>query len=115
MRSWYIRYKDYVVMVLIGLCFFKSCQSCSRERYNAYNELKYNNIIDSLNNQLINTRSKVDSLEGDIRMYKGEMQMMSDIISQYKDANKVLRDDNIHYRNTNKVLVNTNKQIVNKD
>jgi uncharacterized protein YllA (UPF0747 family) len=115
MKSWYNRYKDYIVIVLIGLCMFKTCQSCSRERYNTYNELKYTNIIDSLNNQLVNTQSKADSLEGDIRMYEGEIQMMKDMISQYKDANKMLRDDNIHYRNANKVLVNTNKQIINKD
>lgn len=115
MRSWYIRYKDYIVVVLIGLCMFKTCQSCSRERYNEYNNLKHNEIVDSLNSKLIKSYSKIDSLEGDIRMYTGEIQILNDMISQYKDANKMLRDDNAHYRNTNKVLVNTNKQIINKD
>jgi uncharacterized membrane protein YgaE (UPF0421/DUF939 family) len=115
MKDWYNKYKNYVVIGLLVLLGFKSCQSCSKSRLVEYNEAKYGVLVDSLVN-LSNEKDKlVDSLKNDIRLYTNELQSLNKIIDQYKEVNQTLKDDNKHYRNTNRVLVNTNNQIINKE
>lgn len=107
MKKLYQKYKDWVVITLVLLFAFKSCQSCSRNRLIKFNEAKYTNQIDSLNDSINNYIFKVQSIEDSLNMYKNMIHIL-------KDNNDILLESNKHYRTTNNILIKTNKEIINK-
>ena len=115
MKKFYQKYKDWVVIGLLGLFLFKSCQSCSRSRFIDFNEKKHLAVVDSLCNHINILDDSIDDLHSDEQLYIKEIQSLNQLIEQYKTTNRSLMDDNSHYRNANRVLVNTNNQIINKD
>lgn len=114
MKKIYHKYKDWVVIGLLILLGFKSCQSCSRSRTLEFNNIKHNALIDSLKTDILNITDINDSLSNVINIYMTENHALQNTINIYKEENRNLKDDNRHYRNTNRALVNTNNQIINK-
>ena len=115
MRKFYNKYVNYIVGALLTISLFKSCQSCSRNRTIKYNELKNNELVDSLNSNIYKLTKDVDSLENIIIIQQKEISNLTNLANQYKTINNNLNESNKYYMNTNKILINTNNKIINKD
>ena len=112
--SWYRKYIDWIVVILVCLLALKSCQSCSRNH--ALNFVEYNHnqsemvLKDSIvsQNDIITSQLRsIDSLHIELRNSQLQVQILRDEITELRDMNK-------HFQTTNHTLVSTNKELINK-
>lgn len=104
----YNKYIHWIVIILFCLWGLKSCQSCSIKRQLDYNSIKYENIIDSLNCEIVKLTDSVKSQKDSLYIYRIQLDNMN-------EKNQILNNVNKHFQNTNKVLINTNKNLSNKE
>ena len=107
-KEFYNKYINWIVVVLICLVMLKGCQSCTKERRLEFNEIRTEQIVDSLNNEISSLYKQIDSLNNDIALKNKD-------INHLKSTNDNLSTANKHYRVTNNTLVNTNKKLTEKN
>ena len=96
-KEFYNKYVNWIVIVLICLVMIKGCQSCTRKRQVRFNEIKTEQMSNSLN-------ITIDSLNKVISLKDKDIEYL-------KATNESLETSNKYYRNTNNTLVNTNKKL----
>ena len=104
LKEIYTKYTKWIVIVLLCLLTFKSCQSCSRNRTMQFNDIQYTEQIDSLNVVIDSLEMRNDLLSDSINHYKLEVKSLNKLIDKYEK-------DNNHYKSMNKSLINTNKEL----
>ena len=107
METFYKKYVNYIVGILLVICCAKSCKSCSLERELMWNENTYRYEIELLENQ-------VDSLEYMIDVRDDSINKLYYILNIKTSEMKRLDDINNHLKNTNKGLIETTKNLSNK-
>lgn len=104
LKEIYTKYTKWIIVILLCLLTFKSCQSCSRNRTMQFNDLQYTEYIDSLNTVIDSLEMRNDSLLDSVNQYKIEVKNLNKLIDRYEK-------DNNHYKSMNKSLINTNKEL----
>lgn len=104
MKELYKKYINWIIVFLICLCCFKSCQSCSRGRSLDYQKYSYEYVIDSLNKDIIHYQDTIKSQQDTIKIYQIQLNIMD-------ENNKMLKESNKYFQNTNRTLINTNKEL----
>ena len=108
LKTIYEKYKNWIVVILIGLFCFKSCQSCSRSRQLEFNNIKHIEIIEKYNDDIDSLNKTIQIINDSLNLYKVTNEILKDNIDMLKFTNK-------HYQQTNKTLIQTNKEILNKE
>lgn len=103
-KEFYNKYVNWVVIILICLVMVKGCQSCSGRRQVEFNEIKIEQISDSLNITIDSLNRQIDSLNKVISLKDKDIEYLN-------AANETLEASNKYYRNTNNTLINTNKKL----
>lgn len=103
-KEFYNKYVNWVVIILICLVMVKGCQSCSGKRQIEFNEIKTEQISDSLNITIDSLNRQIDSLNKVISLKDKDIEYL-------KATNETLEASNKYYRNTNNTLINTNKKL----
>lgn len=101
MKNLYQKYINWIVILLVVLCSFKTCQSCSRSR-----QLEYLQSI-----QIETTESYKDTLN----IYKDSLKLKQIEVTYLNDKIKSLKGSNAYLRNTNKGLIKVNEKLSNKE
>ena len=108
MKNLYQKYINWIVIFLIVLCSFKTCQSCSRSR-----QLEY---IQSTTTE--NIGYYIDTLtiyKDSLNMYKDSLRVKTIEVYYLNDKIKTLKGSNTYLRNTNKGLIKVNEKLSNKE
>jgi len=103
-KEFYNKYINWIVIVLICLVMVKGCQSCTGRRQVEFNEIKTEQMSDSLNITIDSLNRQIDSLNKVISLKDKD-------IEHLKATNETLEASNKYYRNTNNTLINTNKKL----
>ena len=103
-REFYNRYINWIVVVLVCLVMIKGCKSCTIEREMIYNNIKTEQIIDSLSSTIISLNNEIDSLNNVIDLNNKDIEYL-------KVSNNTLGQANKYYRDANNTLVNTNRKL----
>lgn len=103
-KEFYNKYVNWVVIILICLVMVKGCQSCSGRRQIEFNEIKTEQISDSLNITIYSLNRQIDSLNKVISLKDKDIEYL-------RTTNETLEASNKYYRNTNNTLINTNKRL----
>lgn len=103
-KEFYNKYINWIVIVLICLVMVKGCQSCTGRRQVEFNEIKTEQMSDSLNITIDSLNRQIDSLNKVISLKDKD-------IEHLKATNETLEASNNYYRNTNNTLINTNKKL----
>ena len=69
MRKFIDKYYIWIIIVLSVLFLFKNCQSCSRNRALEFNDIIYESIMDSMENDINNQLIYISLLEDSIKTY----------------------------------------------
>ena len=101
MKNLYQKYINWIVILLVVLCSFKTCQSCSRSR-----QLEYLQSIQ------IET---VESYKDTLNIYKDSLKLKQIEVTYLNDKIKSLKGSNAYLRNTNKGLIKVNEKLSNKE
>ena len=101
MKNLYQKYINWIVILLVVLCSFKTCQSCSRSR-----QLEYLQSI-----QIETMESYKDTLN----IYKDSLKLKQIEVTYLNDKIKSLKGSNAYLRNTNKGLIKVNEKLSNKE
>lgn len=112
-KNWITSNSKVIIICLLVLLMLKSCSTCTSKRQYEYKTVKYEYIIDSLENNIEN-----NSIE-----YNNIIHQMNDTIYILRSQNKILFDaindikiDRDYYRKVNNDLVNvTNNLSIKKD
>ena len=104
MKKFYNKYANVIVICLLFLLFCKSCQSCYRANQIEWNEIKYEQTIDSVNNIIDHQNYIIDSLVSQLNIYKEKIQSL-------EVQNDILNELNKNQIATNKALINTNNNL----
>ena len=97
-----------IVVIVLILFLFKSCQSCSRKRQLDYVTYQTEQKIDSLTGIIDSCKYVISHQQDSINRYKFEVSVM-------QDNNDMLKGMNKHFQNANKTLIDTNKKLTNKE
>ena len=103
-KEFYNKYVNWIVIVLICLAMIKGCQSCTRKRQVRFNEIKTEQMSNSLNITIDSLNRQIDSLNKVISLKDKDIEYL-------KATNESLETSNKYYRNTNNTLINTNKKL----
>lgn len=103
-KEFYNKYINWIVIVLICLVMVKGCQSCTGKRQVEFNEIKTEQMSDSLNITIDSLNRQIDSLNKVISLKDKD-------IEHLKATNETLEASNKYYRSTNNTLINTNKKL----
>lgn len=105
MKKFYKKYINWIVIILIAMVGFKSCQSCSKSRIIEYNAIKNEECIKKLHDTMYIFSKEIDSLENIIALYKKDVEML-------EGNNELLIETNRYYKETNNTLIKN--KIINK-
>ena len=103
-KEFYNKYINWIVIVLICLVMVKGCQSCTGKRQVEFNEIKTEQMSDSLNITIDSLNRQIDSLNKVISLKDKDIEYL-------KVTNETLEASNKYYRSTNNTLINTNKKL----
>ena len=103
--SFYSKYKDVVVIVLLMLFLFKGCQSCQRSNQIEWNKSNYELVKDSLIVELDRKDSIINSMNDSIKIYNL-------ILQGEKDKNRILKEINKNPQENTRALIRTNKHLI---
>lgn len=103
-KEFYNKYINWIVIVLICLVMVKGCQNCTGRRQVEFNEIKTEQMSDSLNITIDSLNRQIDSLNKVISLKDKD-------IEHLRVTNKTLSESNNYYRNTNNTLIHTNKKL----
>lgn len=107
-KELYKKYINWIVIILLVLCSFKTCQSCSRSRQLEYKQ--------SIANETIGYYIDTLSIYKDsLNLYKDSIRIKTIEIYYLNDKIKTLKGSNVYLRNTNKDLIKFNERISNKN
>lgn len=104
LKKFYNKYINWIVIVLVCLVMIKGCQSCVGRRQVEFNEIKTEQLSDSLNITINSLNHQIDSLNKVISLKDKDIEYL-------KATNENLETSNKYYRNTNNTLINTNKKL----
>lgn len=108
--------KKYSLVIIIALGFLllcKSCQSCSRARQLEFEEIRYEQQVDSLKKIIHGDREMFVALKDSIRQYKIKLDATNEINQTIKDQNDRLIKSNDDLSKSNNNLTNTINNINN--
>ena len=108
MKNLYQKYINWIVIILIVLCSFKTCQSCSRSRQLDYIQ---SNTSETIGYYIDTLNVYKDSLN----MYKDSLRVKTIEVYYLNDKIKTLKGSNAYLRNTNKGLIKVNEKLSNKE
>lgn len=97
-KTLYKQYINWVVIVLVLLLGFKSCQSCSRSRQIAYQHQQDMIVTDSVSRDMKHFTRKIDSLEQELKLQNEKNNLL-------RRENDILKETNSYYKQTNKKLI----------
>ena len=111
LKTYYNKYVNWIVIILLILFGLKSCQSCQRGRQIKFYKQSSELVVDSLKDDIRYVDKYSDSLKNEIRVYKSEIKARENEIKTLKEENTLLRESNNHYKQVNKKLIdNINKE-----
>lgn len=108
MKHTYKKYSNWIIVILMSLFLFKSCQSCSRGRLLDYHQRQYVAELTIL-------RDSIDGLYKDIDSLCNIIELRDQNILYLNNSNQQLHNANNHYIKANQALIITNKEILNKN
>lgn len=108
LKRLYKKYINYIVVFLLLVVFFKSCQSCTSNRRAEFTNKTYTQQIDSLQNSIFDLEYEIKLLRDSIDNYEYKLNILN-------IENERLNDLNNHFKTTNKTLINTNIDLLNKN
>ena len=86
-KEFYNKYVNWIVIVLICLVMIKGCQSCTRKRQVRFNEIKTEQMSNSLNIAIDSLNVQIDSLNKVISLIKSFETSLQKVIRPKCDSN----------------------------
>lgn len=108
LKELYKKYINYIVIFLLLMVFFKSCQSCTSNRRTEFDRQNYVYQLDSLHKCIEGLNYEIKILKDSISNYEYKLNILN-------NENERLNDLNNHFKMTNKTLINTNNDLLNKN
>lgn len=107
LKSLYKKYTNYIVIALLILFCFKSCQLGMNRRSNQYTSNQYEMKIDSL-------YDSINYLHNELVYWQDSLEDANKEIQYLLDKNKDLRGSNSYLRITTSNLIKNNENLINK-